>query len=58
MFAMLALRLGFLGVSAIAIAPSILVTGAEATAALAEGVFDALSGWRGPPSAHLAADHG
>jgi hypothetical protein len=54
MFAMLALRLCFLllGVSAIAIATSIFVTGAEATAALAEGVFDALSGWRGPPSAH------
>ena len=43
---LLALRLCLLilGASAIAIAASILVTGAEATAALAEGVFDTVSG--------------
>jgi hypothetical protein len=51
---LLALRLCLLilGASAIAIAASILVTGAEATAALAEGVFDTVSGWRGGLSEH------
>jgi len=39
-----------LGVSAMLIALSILTLGASATAAAAERVFDALSGWRGPDS--------
>ena len=39
-----------LGASAVLIAASILLLGAEATAAAAERVFAALSGWRGPPS--------
>ena len=47
--------LALLGLSAIAIALSILALGAEATASMAEGVFDAVSGWRGPPSGRWPA---
>jgi hypothetical protein len=52
----LALRicLVVLGASAVAIALSILLLGAETTAAMAEGVFSAASGWRGPLSQHWA----
>jgi hypothetical protein len=46
----LRLFLVVLGTSAIAIALSIFVLGAEATASMAEAVFVAVSGWRGPPS--------
>jgi hypothetical protein len=42
--------LAALGASAVAIALSILLLGAWATASMAESVFDAVSGWRGPPS--------
>lgn len=41
-----------LGVSAIAIAFSILIVGAQVTATMAEGVFKIVSGWSGPPSEH------
>jgi hypothetical protein len=41
-----------LGASAIGIALSILLLGAETTASLAEWGFGAVSGWRGPPSEH------
>jgi hypothetical protein len=47
---LLRVLLGGLGVSAVLIALSILTVGAGATAAAAERVFDALSGWRGPDS--------
>jgi hypothetical protein len=48
----LALRLlmAVLGVSAIAIALSIFLAGAQTTAAGGERVFDLLTGWRGPAS--------
>jgi len=51
---LLALRfcLIVLGASAITIALSILLVGAEATAATAEGVFNTVSRWRGPPGEH------
>ena len=42
--------LGVLGLSAILIALSILLLGAETTAGSAERVFAALAGWRGAPS--------
>jgi len=47
---LLALRLCLviLGVSAVAIALSILLLGAAATAGMAEALFDAATGWRGP----------
>lgn len=46
----LALRflLGLLGASAVLITLSILLAGAAPTAWLAEGAFDALTGWSGP----------
>jgi Domain of unknown function (DUF4345) len=47
---LLRVLLAGLGVSAVLIALSILTLGAGATAAAAERVFDALSGWRGPDS--------
>jgi hypothetical protein len=50
MLTSLRICLAVLGVSAIVIALSILVLGAEATASAAEGLFSAVSGWRGPPS--------
>jgi len=46
----LAILLAVLGVSAIAIAGSILILGAGATAASGEAVFAALTGYGGPPS--------
>ena len=39
-----------LGLSAVLIALSIMVLGAQATAAMAEQIFARLSGWRGPAS--------
>jgi hypothetical protein len=48
--AILRFLLAALGVSAVLIAASILLLGAGATAAAGEQAFDALSGWRGPPS--------
>jgi len=47
--------LAVLGASAGAIALSILFLGAEATAAMAEGVFNAVSGRYDPPSGHWPA---
>ena len=47
--------LAILGVSAIAIALSIMILGAGATASLAESAFDAVSGWHGPPSGRWPA---
>ena len=44
-----------LGLSAVAIAFSILTLGAESTTSMAEGVFSAVSGRRGPPSEHWPA---
>ena len=44
-----------LGVSAIAIALSILILGAEATARMAESLFSLASGYRGGPSEHWPA---
>jgi hypothetical protein len=46
----LRILLAILGVAAVLIALCILVTGAAPTARLGEEAFDALTGWRGPPS--------
>lgn len=50
MLTALRILLGALGVSAVAIAASILVRGAEATAAAGEAIYVALTGYPGPPS--------
>jgi hypothetical protein len=50
MLTSLRILLGALGVSAVAIAASILVRGAEATAAAGEALYAALTGYAGPPS--------
>ena len=48
----LRLLLGLLGLAAIGIAASILILGAEATAATAETMYQTATGYAGPPSGH------
>lgn len=50
MLTTLRILLGALGVSAVAIGASILVRGAEATAAAGETLYGALTGYSGPPT--------
>lgn len=52
MTAALRIVLGLLGLAAISIASSIFALGAEWTAATAERVFQAVTGYSGPPSGH------